>query len=415
MTDARSEESRVRRDEYRACLALRHCPGLGPQSWGTLLERYGSAREAVSDAALWRAAGLLPGDAADAFRRGLWRDAARSEEAAADGLGLQPLLYADPAFPPLLRQLPDPPLFLYARGDTGLLSGPAVAVVGSRNASDLGQRLARDIADGLSRSGVTVVSGMAMGIDRAAHLAALNGPGSTVAVWGTGMDVVYPRNHERLAGYLAEGGCIVTEFAPGAPPRPSHFPARNRIIAGLCLGVVLVQATAKSGGLITARLGLEQGREVFVCIGDGTAAFAGCRRLADEGARAVTSAGEVLLELAPAIRDALERNGASRRPRPKGRPVERPLGLLVRQDSGLDWDGQASGPEPVPEPASPAFTGLEGDELAAWEALGGERGAHIDTLARGLGWEVHRLSRVLLELEVRGMVRQLPGMRYDLA
>ncbi len=409
MTDAR-------RDEYRASLALRHCPGLGPHTWGTLLERYGSALDAVSDAALWAPAGLLPGAVAAAFRRGDWRAAARAEEDAADRLGLDPLLYADPSFPPLLRQIPDPPLLLYTRGDTDLLAGPAVAVVGSRKATDLGQRLARDIADGLSRSGVTVVSGMAMGIDRAAHLAALPGPGSTVAVWGTGMDVVYPRNHERLAGYLAEGGCIVTEFAPGTPPKPSHFPARNRIIAGLSLGVVLAQATTKSGGLITARLGLEQGREVHVCIGDGSSAFAGCKRLAEEGARAVTSAGEVLLDLAPAIRAAMDLDGRDRRPRPKGSPagpVERPLGLLPDQGPALAWDAPASLEEP-PVAKQAAGPALEGDELAAWEALGVDRGAHIDTLARRLGWEVHRLSRILLELEVRGMVRQLPGMRYDL-
>jgi len=196
----------------------------------------------------------------------------------------------------------DPPLVLFVRGDFGLLSDAAlVGIVGARKASPAGKAKAYEIAHDLAMRGVVVTSGMAFGIDAAAHRGALDAEGETVAVWGTGPDIVYPRTNARLARHIAEKGTIVTEFPPGVGSHPHHFPQRNRIVSGLSLGVVVVEAAARSGSLITARFALEQGREVCVVPGAaGQINFGGSNRLIREGAALVENAEDVVNTIFPA-------------------------------------------------------------------------------------------------------------------
>jgi DNA processing protein len=215
----------------------------------------------------------------------------------------------DPGYPALLRHIPDPPLLLYIKGRRELLDAPMVAVVGSRNASTQGRANAEGFARALSEAGLCVVSGLALGIDTAAHEGALHGArhgaGSTIAVIGTGIDRVYPARNRALAHRIAEEGCILSEYALGTPPVAGNFPRRNRIISGMTAGVLVIEAAAQSGSLITAQLAAEQGREVFALPGSIHSALAkGCHQLIRDGARLVETVDEVLeaMRLSPLAR-----------------------------------------------------------------------------------------------------------------
>jgi DNA processing protein len=216
------------------------------------------------------------------------------------------LTLADSGYPPNLLDIPDPPLILYVKGRLELLTRRAIAIVGSRNATVQGAANARQFANTLSRAGFTIISGLALGIDAAAHQGALqaegdSSPGSTVAVIGTGADIVYPARNRDLAHQIAERGCIVSEYALGTPAIAANFPRRNRIISGLACGVLVVEAAAQSGSLITARMALEQGRDVFAIPGSIHSPLSrGCHLLIKQGAKLVESAGDILEEIAQA-------------------------------------------------------------------------------------------------------------------
>lgn len=201
-------------------------------------------------------------------------------------------------YPELLREIPDPPVVLWVRGDPGVLSQPSVAVVGSRDATPMSLLLARTLGRELAQAGLTVVSGLARGVDGAAHQGALDGGGRTVGVLGSGLDVMYPRQHQSLADAVAATGAVISELPPGAPPYPGHFPLRNRIISGLSLATVVVEASDKSGSLITARMALDQGRDVLAVPGGPMSGrHRGCHRLIKDGARLVETVEDVLDEL----------------------------------------------------------------------------------------------------------------------
>jgi DNA processing protein len=228
------------------------------------------------------------------------RAAAEASRALARGTaaGAALLTCADEGYPAGLRHLPDPPIALWTRGDAACLSAPAVAVVGSRNASPIGLETARRLARGLASAGLVVVSGLARGIDGAAHRGALQGGGTTVAVLGCGIDIAYPRQHGALADDVRGHGCLVSELPPGALPLPRHFPLRNRIISGLAQAVVVVEASEHSGSLITARMALEQGRDVLAVPGSVVSGcHRGCHALIKDGARLVETVEDVLEEI----------------------------------------------------------------------------------------------------------------------
>ncbi|WP_308621007.1 DNA-processing protein DprA [uncultured Desulfovibrio sp.] len=383
------------RTEYWAALALRHCRGLGARSRARLLRAFGSAYAAVRAPGEWGRAGLNRRQAGE-LATGAWRAEAHKEWDGARALDAAILLWTDPAFPRLLRELSDAPALLYCRGDASLLRAPAIAVVGSRRAGPHALEVAAHMARRLAACGITVISGMAQGIDSVAHAAALNGVGRSIGVLGTGIDRIYPRSGGELFERMARRGLLVSEFAPGTPPLAGNFPIRNRIISGLALGVAVIEAASRSGSLITARMALEQNREVFAVPGPALdAQCAGCQELIRQGARPVFSVEDILRDLAEVLR---------------------PYSI-----SEASLPPEEAAPQ-APSPAPP----LAGAARAAAETLGTadrkerllahlrENGAvHIDTLAQALEISVAELSALLVGLEILGRVRRLPGARYE--
>jgi DNA processing protein len=283
--------------------------------------------------------------------------------------------HGDPAYPPLLAGIPDPPLALFVRGDVGVLSEPQLAIVGSRNPTPGGRDTAQAFASHLARCGLTITSGLAAGIDAAAHEGALDGGGATVAVCGTGLDAVYPAANRELAHRIVTRGALVSEFLPGTRPVQRNFPERNRIIAGLSLGTLVVEAALRSGSLITARLASEQGREVFAIPGSIHNPLAkGCHRLLRDGAKLVEQASDVLEELGP-------------------------LAALATDMSGAD-----------PTPRSPQRV-RDPEQRRVLEALGHDP-VPVDLLVERTGLAAAVLSSILLILELEGQVSATPGGRY---
>ena len=283
--------------ELAAWLRLEQAPGLGFMTAHKLLSAFGSP------AAVFAAdAGQLHGVLGEKLAATLLAPPSQATLALIEKTlawagveGNHVLTLADDAYPRLLLEIPDPPLLLYAKGDIALLNRPALAIVGSRNASAQGVAHARQFAQAMSAAGLTVVSGLALGIDAAAHEGALQDGGATVAVIGTGADIVYPARNHALAHRIASEGCIVSEYALGTPPLPANFPRRNRIISGLAGGTLVVEAAAQSGSLITARLAAEQGREVYAIPGSIQSPLArGCHELIRQGAKLVETAKDIL-------------------------------------------------------------------------------------------------------------------------
>ena len=243
--------------------------------------------------ALARLLGLSDSDRAGGIASARQRARAALDSAATAGLTM--VAYHHASYPRLLWQIPDPPIAMWVRGDAVALSAPAIAVVGSRAATPAGLNAARRIGRDIAAAGLTVVSGLARGIDAAAHAGAIEAGGSTIAVLGCGADVVYPSGHAALAANVVSAGAVVSEFPPGTPPLPRHFPLRNRIISGLSRGVVVVEASERSGSLITARAALEQGREVLAVPGGiASGQHRGCHRLIKDGARLVETVEDIL-------------------------------------------------------------------------------------------------------------------------
>jgi DNA processing protein len=283
--------------QLAAWLRLEQAPGLGFMTAHRLLSALGSPA-AVFDAGAVQLQALV----GDKLARALLAPPSPATLALIDKTlawseleGNHVLTLADDAYPQLLLEIPDPPLLLYAKGRVALLNQQSLAIVGSRNASAQGAAHARQFAQALAAAGLTVISGLALGIDTAAHEGALLDGGSTVAVIGTGADIVYPARNHALAHRIAEQGCIVSEYALGTPALPTNFPRRNRIISGLAAGTLVVEAAAQSGSLITARLAAEQGRDVYAIPGSIHSPLArGCHDLIRQGARLVESAHDIL-------------------------------------------------------------------------------------------------------------------------
>jgi DNA processing protein len=283
-----------------------------------------------------------------------------------------------PDYPPLLREMPGAPAALYVAGDVAALWQPQIAIVGSRNASHAGLANARSFSRAFVAAGFAITSGLAEGIDAAAHLAALDAGAPTIAVLGTGPDIVYPKRHRELASRVAANGALVSEFPPGTPGRPAHFPQRNRIIAGLALGTLVVEAGLRSGSLITARNASEQGRDVFAIPGSIHHPLArGCHRLIRDGATLVEGADEVIEALGPL---------AAR------------LGLHLRERLGI---GES--------PAAAAARDPDRERVLA--ALGHDA-LGVDTLAERTGFDMQALSSLLLMLELEGEIAAERGGRY---
>lgn len=354
-------------------LRLTLIPGIGGETQRKLLAAFGLPQNifAASRGTLRSVVGNKAADLLLGADNGALVDAAL---AWAQLPGQQILTLADPAYPRSLLDIPDPPTLLYVRGSCAMLNRPALAVVGSRNATAQGAGNARAFAAALAAEGFAIVSGLALGIDAAAHRGALDAAGTTVAVIGTGADRLYPSRNRELAEEIVAKGAIISEFPLGTPAAAANFPRRNRLISGLARGVLVVEAALESGSLITARLAGEQGREVFAIPGSIHSPQArGCHHLLRQGAKLVETARDVLEEL-----------------------------------------GESAGPAATPAAvASPAIGPIASDTGARILDLAGFDPVSFDELAGRAGLTADALSVILLRLELDGRVSSLPGGRYQ--
>ena len=362
-------------------LALTRVDGLGVRTAHKLIEQFGSP-QAVYMASLTalEGAGLAARIAQAIFAQAGLKEAEK-ELKTAMASGCRLLTFAEEGYPALLRQIADPPLVLYVRGDARALTEHSVAVVGTRRPTAYGTSVTLRLAADLAQRGLVITSGMARGIDSASHRGALEANGKTVAVLGSGLDVIYPRENQKLADRIAARGAVISEFPLGTSPAPENFPIRNRIISGLALGVVVVEAAEYSGSLITARLALEQDREVFAVPGNITAAQSfGPNHLIKQGAKLVDHWMDVVEELPAAVRSQLL-------PPPEASEGERG--------------------------AAPLFeASLTPDQKAVFEALRADESLFVDSILSNVELSYPRVLQALLELEMSGLIRQLPGKNF---
>jgi DNA processing protein len=365
-------------------IALNMTPGVGPRAAAKLLERFGSA-EAVFNATRSELESLrLRPEAIESIRARDLFEKAEGEIESVRKLGADVLLLDDGVYPQLLREIFDPPITLYLKGAWAeCFEQPCVAIVGSRRCSTYGQNAASMLARDLARRSVTIISGLARGIDAAAHRGALEAGGRTVAVVGTGLDQVYPRDHKKLMEeILASGGALVSEFPLGTPPAPQNFPYRNRVISGLSLGVLIVEAAENSGSLITARMAMEQNREVWAVPGNITSrnSFGTNYLIKGAGAKLVQQWQDIAAELPPEI--AAE--------------------LLPPTTKKNEEEGVVKQLSLVP-------VDLTVSEHTIIKLLSPDEPVHIDQLAGDSKLSIPELTNALLGLEMRELIRQLPG------
>jgi len=406
--------------ELAAWLRLSLAPGLKPAALRLLLSAFGLP-EAIFD----QAPEALAAIAGEAAARAALAPTGSDFDARLDAViawreqpGNQIVTLDDPAYPPALLTMPDPPPLLYIKGRLNLLHTRAVALVGSRSATPQGVEDAERFARELSVAGVTVVSGLALGIDGAAHRGGLAGVGGTVAVIGTGADLVYPAAHHALARQIAVQGAILSEWPLGTPARAANFPQRNRLIAGLVSGVVIVEAAMRSGSLITARLANEMGRDIFALPGSIHAPLSrGCHRIIKQGAKLVETPDEVLEEL-----------GFARRAAP--RPPSSAAHAVLSSDAGATNARALSGatvsrPSSAPRPtagasaADPVTAGHPASPRPPFDpeaerllAALGHSPTTLEILATRTEMEDAALQSHLLQLELAGQVTALPGGRF---
>lgn len=357
---------------YWLCLYL--VPGLGNIACKNLINHFG-APETVFSARLpdlIRVAGIRENVARNIIEKIFAIDPEKELKRIED-FRARIIPFTDREYPGLLKEIHDPPFILYARGQAFPLPSVFLGVVGSRNATEYGKKAAHRIGSGLAKNGVGVVSGLALGIDSASHCGCIRGGGFTVGVLGTGVDVLYPPSNKSLLERMLETGAVISEFPMGTPPEPRNFPIRNRIISGMSKGVVVVEATKRSGSLITASLALEQGRDVFAVPGSiDSFKSRGSHFLIKQGAKLVENADDILNEM------------------------------------GLDWSCESPGEESMMRKPS---IHLDPEEKRIFDFLG-PYPVHIDEIIRALGREPGEVLSVLMRLELVGIVNQLPGMTF---
>jgi len=368
-------------NDFEALVLLNMVKGIGSIRMRRLLDAFGSPVDVFKAASqkLAEAAGLTPFLARAVLAAPGQMDPL-AEIRRADTLGIRIMTMADEDYPASLRAIPDPPCILYVKGDLLPCDANALAVVGSRGASLYGLSSTRMFGSRLSEYGLTIVSGLARGIDTAAHRAVLDASGRTIAVLGSGLECIYPPENEEMFRQIASTGAVISQFPLRMPPLPQNFPMRNRIISGLSKGVLVVEASAKSGALITARCALEQGREVFALPGEvGRENAYGVNALIKDGACLVMRPEEILEVLKPLLSFPQE-------PRPE-QEIDPP-----QRDAWEDEDPR----EHVRD---------------VWQSLDGEP-AHIDNIAQKTGLSIPEILSILVELELKGVVRRFPGQSF---
>lgn len=382
-------------EETRALLTLQLLPGLGPRLTAALLGRFGSATRVLAASAVELAeVPRLSVSLAERIVAALRHCDVAAEVELMQAHGVQAVRQDHPAYPPLLQAIPDPPAVLYVKGALLGQDQRAVAIVGARSCTPYGKRMAERLAQGLARAGYTVVSGLARGIDAVAHRAALAVGGRTVAVLAGGLARIYPPEHADLAEEVARAGALLSESPMRLEPLPQMFPQRNRLISGMALGVVVVEAGERSGALLTAHHAAEQGREVFAVPGPADSdASVGTLKLLRHGATLIRHAEDVLEAL-----EGLPTAAADRKQKQVAEP-NRVVEPASRQQS-----------PGTPPRNPPPLTEAQQRLLAAWQE---EPLCHADDLVARSGLSVAEASQALLQLEMHGLVRRLPGNRYE--
>jgi DNA processing protein len=367
-------------------ISLNMTPGVGPRAATKLLERFGSP-DAVFQARRTELEALrLRPETIESILKREFEEKAVEELENVKRLGGDVLILDDGSYPALLREIADPPITLYVKGDwQGCFDRPCVAVIGSRMCSTYGENASEMLARDLASRGICVVSGLARGVDAAAHRGAIRGGGKTIAVLGTGIDNVYPRENTKLVREILEsGGAVVSQFPLGTPPLKDNFPYRNRIISGLSLGVLIIEASERSGSLITARLATEQNREVMAVPGNITSGNSyGTNYLIKAGAKLVQQWQDVVAELPGDIAAA-----------------------ILPPKLEASGNGKASNQQEL----LPA--GLGEHERKIWPLLPVDDSIHIDVLLEESGLSFGDLNAALVGLDIRDLIRVLPGKNY---
>jgi DNA processing protein len=364
-------------------IELNMTPNIGPRMAKALLERFGSPDGVFAASRLELEAMRLSAITIESILNREFAERALAELEKIKAIGGDIILLDDGNYPALLREIPDPPIVLYVAGDwENVLSAPCVAVIGSRNCSTYGKNAAEMLSRDLAERGLTIVSGFARGIDTAAHIGAIKAKGKTAAILGTGLDQAYPKENAKLREeILSNNGAIITQFPFGTPPLGENFPYRNRVISGLSYAVLVIEASEKSGSLITARLAAEQNREILAVPGNITSQKSfGTNYLIKSGAKLLQHWQDVVAEL----------------------PSEIAKKILPPP---LDNEKKRKQAELVP-------AGLSKNELTIWQALSTDDATHIDDLIEGSGLNFGEVNSALVSLEVKELLHVLPGKRY---
>ncbi len=372
-------------EEQLAWLALTMTDGLGPRRIWRAVDAMGSAERVLGLALTQLEALKLPAAAAQAIVSGHSRAEAEKEWKRVQEGGGAIITPVDKGYPERLREIFDPPTVLWIRGDAALLAQPGIAVVGTRHPTPYGTGMAEMLSRDLAAHGLVILSGMARGVDTAAHRGALEARGKTVAVWGTGIDVIYPKENKKLAEQILEGGgAILSEYPMGTFPAPQNFPIRNRILSGMSVGVLVIEASENSGTRITARCALEQNREVFAVPGNVTSKSSwGPNTLIKQGAKLVATWEDVWEELPTQVR----------------MEVEEQAGIASSGDPGASLFNKPDLPE---------------DQGHVFEALRPDQSTQLDELVDLLEGKLSssEIFTALFELELAGRVRAMPGKNY---
>jgi DNA processing protein len=370
----------------KAWISLNMTPGVGPRKATQMLERFGSAENVFHATRVELESLRLKPETVESILKREFHEKAEQELENVRNLGGDVLILDDGSYPYLLREIADPPITLYVKGAwQTCFDAPCVGIVGSRRCSTYGENASEMLARDLAANGVCIVSGLARGIDTAAHRGAIRGKGRTVAVLGTGIDNVYPKENAKLVDEIMEnGGAVVSQFPLGTPPLKDNFPYRNRIISGLSLGVLIVEASERSGSLITARLAMEQNREVLAVPGNITSRNSfGTNYLIKSGAKLVQQWQDVVAELPPEIAAAI-------------------LPPKMDETESKDDSTQA---EPTP-------AGLSENEIKVWQRLSADEPVHFDILLEASSLTIGEMNAALLNLEMRDIIRKMPGNAF---
>ena len=400
-------------EETKSLVHLSIIPGVGYQTIQRLLVAFGSAQRAL-DATLeelTQVEGLSP-KVGQRLIRGKSRVSVDQELELIEARNCHLVAINDSAYPMLLKEIADPPPLLYVRGELGQPDAPSITVVGTRSPTNYGKTISRQLSQQLAENGVTVISGFARGIDTCAHQGALQANGRTIAVLGNGLSQIYPDENKDLADEIVKSGALISEFSMSVPPFPKNFPRRNRLVSGMSSGTVVVEASVRSGSLITARHAAEQGREVFAVPGQiFSNQSRGSHQLINQGAKLINAIDDIWeafpdRRLTPTLTSSLAQLPLDSSAASRGRANSNLFAEVLARDTSIGSMGM-----PAVKPTIQSTPELSADERAVLEAIDVPC-SHIDQIARTASLPMNKVSSTLVMLELKGIVQQMPGKQF---